>query len=71
MKFVIGLGSIMFIDRQGHERFVPIWEDKENGLQIINTEELGYADLGLVGDELTPEGITLNDYWDKVRKAVA
>lgn len=71
MKLVIGLGSIMFIDRQGQERFAPIINDEETGLQYVDTEEINWVELDMVGEETTPEGNTLNEYWSNIRKVVS
>lgn len=72
MKYFIGLGSVMWIDNEGIERFIPCYYDKETGLTWFGSEELAdgnFAELDLVGDEVTEEdGQTLTEYWNKIKK---
>lgn len=71
IKYFIGLGSIMWVDADGHERFIPISVDKDTGLEWFDGDEFAdgnFAELDLVGDEPIHNQETLNDYWDNIKK---
>lgn len=69
-RYFIGLGSVMWVDDDGHERFIPISVDRETGLEFFEGDEFedgNFADLDLVGDEPINQQ-TLSDYWDNIKK---
>ena len=68
MRIFIGLGSVMFVDKDGNERFTPQNRTDVKGLYMVDTTDIGYADLDLVGEEETPDGRTLNQYWDRIKE---
>ena len=68
MKAVITMGSICYIDKLGDERFIPISVDKDTGLKYFDTDETNFAELELVGDEVTlHDELTISELWDKIR----
>lgn len=72
MKYFIGLGAIMWIDEDGHERFVPLVVDETTGFSTFTSDDLtdgDFADLDLVGDEEAGKRGTLADIWKAIEKA--
>lgn len=71
-RYFLGMGSVMWVDEDGNERYIPTYVDKDTDLVYFTTEELEdgyYADLDLVGEEPIKEKQgTLSKYWDDIKK---